>query len=198
MSEFKIFGVWDVDEVEVSDPSLKAYINLKSVSLPHSGGRHAHPFGKSNVNIVERLVNRILITGHEGKKHKRTSGRNVGKKHLGYNIVREAFTIVEKKTKKNPIQVLVEALSNAAPREDTTRIKYGGVAYHQSVDISPQRRLDLALRYITVGAARSAFKNKKSIEMALAEEIISAANYDLKCYSISKKEETERIAKAAR
>ncbi|MFQ5814922.1 MAG: 30S ribosomal protein S7 [Candidatus Hydrothermarchaeaceae archaeon] len=198
MTEFKIFGLWDVGEVEVSDPSLKACITLNAVSLPHSGGRHANPFGKSNVNIVERLVNRILVTGHDGKKHKRMSGHNVGKKHMSYNIVKRAFTIIEKRTKKNPIQILVEALSHAAPREDTTRIKYGGVAYHQSVDISPQRRLDLALRYITVGAARNAFKSKKSIEGALADEIVAAAKYDMKCYSISKKEETERMAKAAR
>lgn len=198
MVEFKIFGQWDTNEVQVADPSLKAYVGLKPVALPHSGGRHTFPFGKSNVNIVERLVNRILVTGHEGKKHKRTSGRNVGKKHMGYNIVRKAFEIIEKKTKKNPVQVLIDAISNAAPREDTTRIKYGGIAYHQSVDISPQRRLDLALRFIAIGAGRNAFKGKKTIEETLADEILASANYDMKCYSISKKEELERIAKAAR
>lgn len=194
----KFFGQWDPAEVEVRDPSLKNYINLRPVLVPHSGGRHANPFGKTTITIVERLTNRILSTGHEGKKHKRTSGRNLGKKHMGFNIVREAFTIVEKRTKKNPVQVLIDALTNAAPREDTTRIKYGGIAYHQSVDISPQRRLDLALRFITTGAARAAFQGKKSIAEALADEITGAANYDMKTHSISKKEELERIAKAAR
>jgi len=184
--------------VEVRDPALRGCINLKPLSIPHSGGRNSGPFGKTNVNIVERLVNRMLITGHDGKTHKRISGHNTGKKHMGANIVKSAFTIIEKKTKKNPVQALVDAVSNAAPREDTTRIKYGGVAYHQSVDISPQRRVDLALRFISVGAARSTFKSKKSVEKSLADEIISAANYDLKCFSISKKEELERIAKAAR
>jgi small subunit ribosomal protein S7 len=195
----QIFGIYDTSEVEVRDPGLKAYINLKPVYLPHSGGRHAKkPFGKSEISIVERLINRVAVTGHEGKKHKRISGRNTGKKHLTYKIVKEAFLIIEKKTKKNPVQLLVDALINAAPREDTTRIKYGGIAYHQSVDISPQRRLDLALRYIAVGAAKAAFRTKKSISQALAEEIMAAAKYDMKCYSISKKEELERIAKAAR
>jgi small subunit ribosomal protein S7 len=195
----KIFDLWDTSEVEVKDPGLKDYINLDPVYVPHSGGRHAKkPFGKAEVNIVERLINRIGVTGHEGKKHKRISGRNTGKKILHSNIVKEAFKIIEKKTKKNPVQVLVDALINAAPREDTTRIKYGGIVYHQSVDISPQRRLDLALRYITVGAAKAAFRSKKSIAQALAEEIMSAAKYDMKCYSISKKEELERIARAAR
>ncbi len=195
---FKFFGQWEPGEVEVKDPSLKAYINLKAVLVPHSGGRHSNPFGKTEVNIIERLINRILSTGHEGKKHKRTSGRNLGKKYRGFNIVRDAFTIVEKRTKKNPIQVLTDALTNVAPREDTTRIKYGGIAYHQSVDISPQRRLDLALRFITTGSAKASFQSKKSIAEALADELIAAANYEMKTYSISKKEELERIAKAAR
>jgi len=196
---FKIFGIWDTSGVRVSDSGLEAYINTKNVYLPHSGGRHAQkPFGKSEISIVERLINRIAVTGHEGKKHKRVSGRNTGKKHLQYKIVKEAFTIVEKKAKKNPVQVLVDAIVNAAPREDTTRIKYGGVAYHQSVDIAPQRRLDLALRFITVGAAKASFRKKMAIANAVANEIIAAANYDMKCYSISKKEELERIAKAAR
>jgi small subunit ribosomal protein S7 len=196
---FKVFGTWDTSEVQVNDSGLKAYINTGNVYLPHSGGRHAKkPFGKSEISIVERLVNRVAVTGHEGKKHKRISGRNTGKKHLQHKIVKEAFATIEKKTKKNPVQVLVDALVNAAPREDTTRIKYGGVAYHQSVDIAPQRRLGLALKFITVGAAKAAFKKKTPIANSLAEEIISASNYDMKCYSISKKEELERIAKAAR
>ncbi len=196
---FKVFGTWDMSEVKVSDAGLGAYINTKNIYLPHTAGRHAkRAFGKSEISIVERLINRIAVSGHEGKKHKRMSGRNTGKKHLHYKIVKDAFNIIEKKTKKNPVQVLVDALVNAAPREDTTRIKYGGVAYHQSVDISPQRRLDLALRFVTIGAAKAAFKKKKSIANAIADEIVSAANYDMKCYSVSKKEELERIAKAAR
>lgn len=196
---FKVFGIWDISGAQVSDSGLQAYINIKNIYLPHSGGKHAKkPFGKSEISIVERLINRIAVTGHEGKKHKRISGRNTGKKQLHYRIVKEAFTIIEKKTKKNPVQVLVDAAVNAAPREDTTRIKYGGVAYHQSVDIAPQRRLDLALRFITVGAAKASFRKKMPIATAVANEIIAAANYDMKCYSISKKEELERIAKAAR
>ncbi|RLG57484.1 MAG: 30S ribosomal protein S7 [Candidatus Hydrothermarchaeota archaeon] len=198
IDEIKIFGIWDTKNVEVRDPGLKSYINLKPIYVPHTCGRHTEPFGKAKVNIVERLINKLMVTGHEGKKHKRTSGRNCGKKQMACNIVKEAFKIIEKKTGKNPIQVLVDALINAAPREETTRLKYGGIAYHQSVDVSPQRRLDLALRFITVGAAKAAFRSKKSIEQALAEEILAAANYDIKCYSIAKKEEIERIAKAAR
>ncbi len=198
VKDMKVFGMWDFGEVEVRDPGLKRYINLKPVYLPHSGGRHARPFGKSEVSVVERLINRISVTGHDGKKHKRASGRNTGKKIKTLKIVKEALEIIEKKTGKNPVQILIYALSNASPREETTRIKYGGIAYHQSVDVSPMRRLDISLRLISVGAAKAAFRTKKSIKNALAGEILAAANYELKCFSIAKKEEIERISKAAR
>jgi len=194
----KMFRKWDSSEVEVRDPSLEGYINLKPREVPHTSGRHARPFGRSEVDIVERLINKVMVTGHEGKKHKRSSGRNTGKKYLASKMVKEALEIVEKKTKKNPVQVLVDACINTGPREETTRLKYGGIAYHRSVDVSPQRRLDKALRFLAIGSARQAFKTKKSLSQALAEEIIAASNYDMKCFSISKKEETERVAKAAR
>jgi small subunit ribosomal protein S7 len=169
------------------------------MAVPHSSARNANKqFSQSEINLVERLMNKLMVTGHEGKTHKRTSGINAGKKMLAYRIVKDAFNIIEKRSKKNPLQVLVDAVSNASPREETTMLKYGGVAYHQSVDVSPKRRLDTALRFISVGAAKSAFKKKKSISQALAEEIISASKVDPKCYSISRKEEIERIAKAAR
>jgi|TARA_B100000315_G_C14591327_1_gene596012 small subunit ribosomal protein S7 len=194
----KIFGIWGTETVKVKDPGLRNYINLKPYYLPHQGGRHVKPFGKSEVSIVERIVNKITVTGHDGKKHRRPSGRNTGKKPMAFRIIREALETVEKRTKKNPIQVVVDALSNASPREETTRIKYGGISYFQSVDVSPQRRLDVSIRLICVSASKAAFKNKKSIGLCLAEEIIAAAKYDIKCNSISKKEEIERIAKAAR
>jgi small subunit ribosomal protein S7 len=197
--ELKVFGRWDVKDVAVNDTGLKKYISLKDVAVPHSGARNANKqFSQIEVQLVERLMNKLMVTGHEGKTHRRSSGRNTGKKMLAYRVVRDAFGIIEKRTKKNPLQVLVDAVSRASPREETTMLKYGGVAYHQSVDVAPKRRLDVALRLITVGAAKSAFKNKKSIAQALAEEIIQATKEDSKCYSISKKEETERIAKAAR
>ncbi len=195
----KVFGKWDLTEVQVNDLGLKNYINLKPVLLPSSGGRHAKKqFGKSNISIVERLINKMMVTGHEGKTHRRSSGRNTGKKQKASKIVEGAFDIINKKTKKNPAQILVNAVSNASPREETTRIRYGGIAYHQAVDVAPQRRLDMALRLISLGSAKAAFKNKKSIEQCLSDEILSASNYDTRCYSISKKEEVERISKAAR
>ncbi|RLG71366.1 MAG: 30S ribosomal protein S7 [Thermoprotei archaeon] len=186
--EIKLFGKWSFEGVNIRDPSLKKYICLKPVWLPHTGGRHEHRrFGKSEIPIVERLVNHLM-----------KPGRNAGKKHLAYNIVKVAFDIIYYKTGENPLQVLVRAIENAAPREETTRIVYGGIVYFVAVDVAPQRRVDLALRHIAEGARRCAFNNPKPIEECLADEIILASRYDMKSYAISKKEETERIALSAR
>ena len=87
---------------------------------------------------------------------------------------KEAFTVINKRTKENPIQILVKAVENAAPREETTRIKYGGIGYQVAVDIAPQRRVDLAIGFITKGALQSAFKRKKSAGECLAEELMLA------------------------
>ena len=186
--EIKLFGKWGFEGVNIKDPSLKKYICLKPVWLPHTGGRHEHRrFGKSEIPIVERLINHLM-----------KPGRNAGKKHLAYNIVKVAFDIIYYKTGENPLQVLVKAIENAAPREETTRIVYGGIVYFVAVDVAPQRRVDLALRHITEGARKCAFNNPKPIEECLADEIILASKYDMKSYAISKKEEMERIALSAR
>ncbi len=186
--ELLVFGKWNAEEVEVKDPALKNYICLKPRFVPHTHGRHANePFAKQNVFIVERLINKVM-----------RKGRNTGKKHLAYNIVKEAFEIIHKKTKKNPLQVLVDALVNAGPREEVVRLKMGGIAVPKAVDTSSLRRLDIALRNIAEGARLAAFKSKKSIAECLADEIIAAANNDSRSYAIAKKEEVERIAKSAR
>ncbi|BFH73302.1 30S ribosomal protein S7 [Sulfurisphaera javensis] len=185
--DLKVFGKWDT-KVEVRDPSLKKYIGLMPVYLPHTGGRHEHRrFGKAKLPIVERLINNVM-----------RPGRNKGKKMLAYNIVKTAFDIIALKTNQNPIQVLVRAIENSAPREEVTRIMYGGIVYYVAVDVSPQRRVDLALRHLVMGAKDSSFNNPKPIEEALAEEIIAAANNDPKSFAIRKKEEIERIALSSR
>ena len=186
--DVKLFGKWSFKNLVIRDPSLKKYISLKPVYLPHTGGRHEHRrFGKAEVPIVERLINKLM-----------RPGKNTGKKHLAYNIVKRAFEIIYLKTGQNPLQVFIRAIENAAPREETTRIMYGGIVYHVAVDVSPQRRVDLALRHITEGARASAFRSSKSIEECLADEIIAAANYDTKSYAIQRKEEIERIALSSR
>ncbi|ALU11999.1 30S ribosomal protein S7 [Ignicoccus islandicus DSM 13165] len=186
--EPKLFGKWDFDGVEIRDPSLKKYISLRPVWTPYTAGRHEkRRFGKAEVPIVERLINKLM-----------RPGRNMGKKAKIYNVVEKAFDIIYLQTGQNPLQVLVRAIENAAPREETTRIMYGGIVYHVAVDVSPQRRVDLALRFIAEGARLKSFKSTIPLEEALAEEIVAAANDDPKSYAVSKKEEIERIALSSR
>lgn len=184
----RLFLKWVFDGVEVQDPGLKQYIQLRPIYVPHSGGRHEHKrFEKSKANIVERLTNNMM-------RH----GRNCGKKAKAISIVKMAFEIMNLRTGSNPIQILVDAIENSAPCEDTTRIGFGGIVYHRAVDISPQRRVDLALRFLTEGARRAAFSNKKTIEECLADELIAAAEGDTRSHAVSRRDEVERVALASR
>lgn len=184
----KLFGKWDFTEVEVKDPSVKGYINLTPTVVPHSGGKNAkQQFSKSNLNIVERLVNKVMREEH-----------NTGQKITVITTVMEAFETINKRNGQNPIQMLVNAIINAGPREETVRLQYGGIAVPKSVDTAPQRRVDTALRLISEGAQKAAFGTKKPLSSALAEEIIAAANHDVKGYAMGKKDNIERVAKAAR
>ncbi len=186
--EIKLFNKWGFDNTEIKDLGLRKYICLKPVILPHSGGRHEHKrFEKSKVNIVERLVNNLMRHGSRG-----------GKKVKAINIVKIAFEIIHLRTNQNPIEILTRAVENSAPCEDTTRISYGGISYHKAVDISPQRRVDLALRFLADGARKVAFGNRKTVEECLADELITAAARDSRSYAIGKKDEMERIALSSR
>ena len=187
---------WDLTGVKVQDPGLQGVISLRPVLVPTSGGRHEHKkFAKARINIVERLVNHMM---HFGKRYAKNTGRMGGKKLHAMNIVRTAFEIINLRTGQNPVQQLVHAIERSAPNEDTTRISYGGVVYHLSVDISPIRRVDLALRFISEGVREIAFASPKSIEEILADEVILAASGDSKSYSVKKKNEQERVAMASR
>ncbi len=186
--ELKLLGKYSVNDVVVHDESLGKYINLTAVLNLHTGGRYSSYFaGKANMNTVERLLNKLM-----------RSEKWTGKKYSAYRVLQEAFEIIEKKTKQNPVQVLIDAIENAAPREEVTRLKYGGIAVPKAVDVSPSRRVDIALRNIALGATNSSFKSKKSIENCLADEITYAAKNDANAFSVNKKEEMERIAQSAR
>lgn len=201
MKKILLFGRWDTSGVEVKDPGLREYIFLENVYLPiKSRGRQAKKrFGKKKVHIVERLMNKLMVPGHEGKKHKFTSGHCTGKVVNVMNIVKKAFEIIEKKTKRNPVEVLVRAIENAAPREEIVLIEIGGVRVPKAVDVSPQRRVDVALRWIAQGTYRKCYKQHKKAPEALAEEILAAANNDSqRSYAIKKKIEVERQAAASR
>ena len=198
MSEQKLllFRKWDTTEIEIKDVGLKTAISLKQVIMPLDFGRSAlKRYNKGQVNIVERLANKLM---HFGKKYAKNTGRQGGKKHHSLNIVKTAFEIIHLKTGKNPVEVLVRAVENSAPNEDTTRIVYGGTVYHVSVDVAPLRRVDLALRFIADAIKEATFSNPKPIEEYISEHLILAANNDPLAPSIKKKNELERVAQASR
>ena len=186
--DIKLFQKWTFKDISVQDIGLQRYLNLTPMVAPHSMGRHEHQrFRKAKVNIVERLINSLM-----------RSGKNAGKKAKATNIVKEAFEIINLRTGKNPIEVLVKAVENASPCEDTTRVSYGGVVYHLSVDVAPQRRIDLAIRHISEGARAASINNPRSIQETLADELVLAANKDIKSAGIAKRNEIERVAQSSR
>ena len=186
-SKVKLFGKWNFEGIDVQDPGLKRYVSLKPVWLPHSSGRHEHQrFDKSTVNVVERLTNNMMRPGKCG-----------GKKAKAINIVRLAFEIIYLKTGRNPIEVFVSAIEYSAPCEDTTRIGRGGITYHRAVDISPQRRVDLAIRFLANGARKASGKTK-TVDECLADELIAASSGDSRSSAVSTKDEMERIALSSR
>ncbi len=197
--ELKAFNRWTSEGINVEDPGLKDYITLEPKIVPKTGARYVgNRFHKSKIFIVERLINKIMVPGHKGKKHFRTSYPITGKANTAYQITEKSFGIIENKTKENPIKVFVKALENAAQREEIVSIEYGGARYPKSVECSPQRRIDLALRHMTQGAYWKSFNSKKKIEDCLADEIIAAFNLSATSNAISKKLEIERQADAAR
>ncbi|HEY4674740.1 MAG TPA: 30S ribosomal protein S7 [Candidatus Bathyarchaeia archaeon] len=186
--DIKLFEKWTFKDIEIKDLGLQKYVALKQVVVPHSMGRHEHKrFRKANVSIVERVVNNLM-----------RPGKNAGKKAKATNIVKQAFEIINLRTGKNPIEILVKAVENSAPCEDTTRISYGGIVYHLSVDIAPQRRVDLAIRHLCEAARQASINNPRSIEECVAEELILAANHDMKSQAVAKRHEIERVAQASR
>lgn len=195
---FKVFDLYDISGIEVKDPGLKSVINLEPKLIIKSSGRNVQRFGQAKVNIIERLMNRIAVAGHRGKKHKIIKGLATGKYPKNMKIVLDAFKIIEKKTGKNPVVVLVQAIENAAPRDEITIIEYGGARYPQAVDVAPLRRVNLVLRWIVHGASDKAFNKKKTMTEAIAEEIIMASENNGDSFAMRKKNESEKQADSAR
>ena len=183
-----VFGKWDASEVVCSDPGLAPYINLRTVGVPHTGGRHANAwFGKSKLSVVERYINKLMRTG-----------KYTGKKQGATKAFEAALDRIHDRTSSNPLQVFVDAIVHAAPMEEITRIRFGAVSQPKAVDASPSRRLDTALRNLAKGAQQGTAKSKRSLEQCIINEILKASDGDVTSFAVSKKEEVHRIAASAR
>lgn len=186
-SFFPVFSKHDMKSLKIEDQGLARYINLDTENIYLGGIFSNKLFAKSKIPIVERLINNIMRTeDYSGKKIK------------AYKVVKSSFEIIDKKTKSNPMQVFIDALQNAAPKEETTRLRFGGISVPKAVDVAPQRRLDIAIRNICKGSINASHKNKKSIEACLADELIKASKNDVASFAVAKKNDIERVAKSAR
>eukprot|EP01088_Endostelium_zonatum_P009678 TRINITY_DN22976_c0_g1_i1.p1 TRINITY_DN22976_c0_g1~~TRINITY_DN22976_c0_g1_i1.p1 ORF type:complete len:210 (+),score=53.84 TRINITY_DN22976_c0_g1_i1:67-696(+) len=186
----RLFNKWTFRDVTHKDFSVDDYlaINQKKkyyIYLPHTAGRYQKVrFRKAQCPLVERLTNALM-----------SHGRNTGKKLKAVRIVQHSFEIIHLMTDLNPLQVLVQAIENAGPREDSTRIGSQGTVRRQAVDVSPLRRVNQAIYLITAGARQAAFRNIKTIAECLADEIINASKGSSNSFAIKKKDEVERVAK---
>jgi len=184
----KVFGKWDASEVTCRDPGLAPYVNLTTVGVPHTGGRHANAwFGKSKLSVVERYVNKLMRTG-----------KYTGKKQGAMKAFEQALDAMAERSGDNPLQLFVDALCYAAPMEEITRIKFGAVSQPKAVDASPSRRLDIALRNLAAGAASGTRKSKRTLKQCIVNELTKASTGDVTSFAVAKKEELERIAASAR
>ncbi len=197
-SKLKLFGIFDVANVEITDPGLKRVINIEPRLLLKSHGRARKEFAKTKVHVVERLICLLQVPGSRGKKHRIITSWSTGKYNRCAKIVFDALKIVQEKTNQNPIEVLMKAIVNSAPRDGVTAIEYGGARYPQSVDYSPIKRVNMVLRFLVHGAYDKAFNKKATITEAFAKEIILASQNSSESLAIQKKNDTEKQADAAR
>lgn len=197
-----IFDKWEIKGVVCKDLGISKYISFREKEIPHTYGVAKSTLtDKAKVNVVERLINKMMRSG-QGKKKltgKFIRGKNTcGKKETMIRIVDQAFDEIHRQTKQNPLQVLVDALQNSAPREDIIKLRRGGMIYNQAVDIAPIQRLDEALKNIALASFKATFKTRKDMVSALVEELISASKNDPKSYAVKRRDEIERIAQGSR
>ena len=136
------------------------------------------PDPKYGDKIVARFVNTIM---------------NRGKKSVAESIFYRSLDIVTAKTKEDSLGVFKRAIENTRPTVEVRSRRVGGATYQVPVEVRPQRRVSLSMRWI-IDSARA--RAEKSMEEKLAAEIIDAANN--RGTAIKKKEDTHRMAEANR
>merc|ERR1719350_1388837 len=147
LPEVKLFGKWPCEDVQVSDMSLQDYIAVKEKYAKYLPHSAGRYAAKRFRKAQCPIVERLV---NSLMMH----GRNNGKK---------------------PLQVLVNAIINSGPREDSTRIGRAGTVRRQAVDVSPLRRVNQAIWLLCTGAREASFRNIKSIAECLSDELINAA-----------------------
>ena len=129
-----------------------------------------------NSKLVTKLINNIMYDGKKGVAQK---------------IVYDAFAIVEAKTQKNPLEAFTEALNNIMPTLEVKARRIGGSTYQVPMEVRPERRQTLGLRWITFYARK---RGERTMAERLAAEVMDAINNT--GAAVKKKEETHKMAEA--
>ena len=114
-----------------------------------------------------------------------------GKRSTSQRIMYGAFNVVQQKTQEDPLKVFKRAVDNVRPSLEVKSRRVGGSNYQVPVEVNPNRRTSLALRWI-IGFARS--RPERSMTQKLAAEILDAAN--LRGGAVKKREDTHKMAEA--
>ncbi len=131
-----------------------------------------------NSVLVTKLVNSIMLDGKKGVAQK---------------IVYGAFNIIEDKTGKNGLEVFQQAMENIMPSLEVKSRRVGGATYQGPIEVRPERRLTLGLRWLT---SYSRARSEKTMRERLAAEIMDASNNTGS--SVKKREDTHKMAEANR
>ena len=129
-----------------------------------------------NSKTISKLINNIMLDGKKGVAQK---------------IVYGAFTKVEEKTGKPAIEVFEEAMNNVMPALEVKARRIGGATYQVPIEVRPERRQALALRWLTLYSRK---RGEKTMEDRLANELLDAMNNT--GASVKKKEDMHKMAEA--
>lgn len=131
-----------------------------------------------NSILVTKLINSIMLDGKKGVAQK---------------VVYDAFDIIKAKMDRNPLEVFTEALNNIMPTLEVKARRVGGATYQVPIEVRPERRQTLGLRWLTLYARK---RNEKTMKERLAGEIMDAVNN--LGQSVKKREDTHKMAESNR
>lgn len=134
-----------------------------------------------NSRLITRFINRVMRDG---------------KKSVARSLVYSSLEEIEKQTKKNPVQVFEQAITNVSPRMEIRPRRVGGASYQVPVEVRGDRREALAIRWLITAANSRASKEYKSFDKKLAAELLDAS--ENKGVAIKRREDVHRMAEANR
>ena len=158
---------------------MSSFIMKEGSKVPRRGFvpvREVLPDPKFNSELVTKLINKVMYDGKKG---------------VAQQIVYDAFDIVNEKTGKEPLEAFVEALENIMPQLEVKARRVGGSTYQVPMEVRPERRQTLGLRWLTDYARK---RSERTMKERLANEILDALNQQ--GGAVKKREDTHKMAEA--